>query len=337
MRSGPDPFPRRKSGRFMVGQGVRGQSYTRRMSREILRRLLGLILCLSAGAWPALAQVPSSALHAAGPAQGFVDNHGVRIHDEDGGSGPGLPVIFVHGLAGDLEMWRSQLNHLHTGRRALALDLRGHGLSGLPKDGDYSISAMASDVLAVADAAGLKRFILVGHSMGGAVILAASQAAPARVAGLLFVDPAGDVSRLPKARLDRMLDQMDGPGHLEFMKGWFGASLAYGQDATRRAVLADLQRTSPDVVRACYAGLAAYSPVAALNTFEGPMLTVVLPASTRPSSYQNLAPRLPAVVMKGTSHWLMMDDPAAFNRIMDRFLEGVPCTGARPSAPSPKP
>ena len=308
------------------------------MKRRTLRLVLVLAACLVpwASARPVQAQgfAPCSA---AASVQGFVDNHGVSIHYEDGGSGPGLPVLFVHGLAGDLDMWRAQLDHLRPARRALALDLRGHGLSGLPKDGDYSIPAMASDVLAVADAAGIKRFVLVGHSMGGAVILAVAQAAPGRVAGLLFADPAGDVSRLPKARLDRMLGQMDGPGYMEFMKGWFGASLPYGKAATRTAVFAGLQRTPPGVVRACYAGLAAYSPVAALDAYKGPMLTVVLPASTRPSSYQNLAPHLPAVLVKGASHWLMMDDAPAFNRIMDGFLDGVACKSARPPASSPKP
>ena len=291
------------------------------MKRRTLRLVLVLVGCLLpwASARSARAQgfTPRSP---AAPAQGFVDNHGVSIHYEDGGSGPGLPVIFVHGLAGDLEMWRAQLDHLRPTRRALALDLRGHGLSGLPKDGDCSIPAMASDVLAVADAAGIKRFVLVGHSMGGAVILAVAQAAPARVAGLLFADPAGDVSRLRKDRLDAMVAKMSGPAYFDFMKGWFGVNLENGKEATRALVMADLEKTPPQVVRAAYLGLAAFKAAPALRSFKGPMLTVVLPASDRPSSYQNLVPNLPAIKLANLSHWLMMDDPEGFNAILDGFL-----------------
>ena len=251
---------------------------------------------------------------------GEVEHGGVRIHYEDGGSGPGLPVLFVHGLAGDSEMWRAQVDHVRRTRRGVVLDLRGHGRSSPSPEGDYSMPALASDVLAVADALGLKRFVLVGHSMGGAVVLAASTSAPGRVAGLLFADPAGDVSRLSKDRLQSMVTKMSGPGYADFMRGWFGVNLENGKEATRALVMRDLENTPPEVVRACYLGLAAYSPKPALEAFRGPMLTVVLPGSDRASSYQNLVPGLTAVKVKDLSHWLMMDDPALFDGIMDRLL-----------------
>ncbi len=251
---------------------------------------------------------------------GEVVHGGVRIRYEDGGAGPGLPVLFVHGLAGDGEMWRAQVDHVRGSRRGVLLDLRGHGRSGPAPDGDCSMEALASDVLAVADALGLKRFVLVGHSMGGAVILAAASAAPGRVAGLLFADPAGDVSRLSKDRLASMVTKMSGPTYMDFMKGWFGVNLENCRPRTRALVMKDLEGTPPQVVRACYMGLAAYHPRPALETFRGPMLTVVLPGSDRTSSYQNLVDRLPAVKVRDLSHWLMMDDPDLFDGIMDRFL-----------------
>src|SRR5688500_10480985 len=89
---------------------------------------------------------------------------------DDGGSG-GLPVVLVHSLAGNSTHWSRQLEHLRRTRRGVALDIRGHGRSEPPKDGDYTIAAMAGDVAAVVDALGLERFVLVGHSMGGGVAL----------------------------------------------------------------------------------------------------------------------------------------------------------------------
>ena len=88
------------------------------------------------------------------------------LNVDDGGRG-GLPVVFVHSLAGNTGHWSGQLEHLRGDRRTLAIDLRGHGRSDPARDGDYSVEAMAGDIESVVAALGLRRFVLVGHSMGG--------------------------------------------------------------------------------------------------------------------------------------------------------------------------
>ena len=114
------------------------------------------------------------------------------LHVDDGGAG-GMPVVFIHSFAGSSAHWSAQLTHLRHNRRAIALDLRGHGKSALPRDGDYAIVSLASDVAAVVDRLKLKRFVLVGHSMGGAVAIAYAGARPDRVAGLVLVGAPGKV------------------------------------------------------------------------------------------------------------------------------------------------
>ena len=49
-----------------------------------------------------------------------------NIFVDDGGAGS-VSVVFVHSLAGNTQQWSAQLNHIRTTRRAIALDLRGHG------------------------------------------------------------------------------------------------------------------------------------------------------------------------------------------------------------------
>ena len=85
-----------------------------------------------------------------------------NIYIDDGGDGP-LPVVFVHSLAGNIQQWSAQLRHIRTMRRAIALDLRGHGQSSAPETGDYAIDSMAQDVQTVIAQSGLERFILIGH------------------------------------------------------------------------------------------------------------------------------------------------------------------------------
>ena len=68
----------------------------------------------------------------------------------------------------------------------MRIDQRGHGGSGAPP-GPYSRAALASDVIAVLDAEGIDRTILVGHSMGGIVAMQAALEFPERIAGLVLI------------------------------------------------------------------------------------------------------------------------------------------------------
>lgn len=112
------------------------------------------------------------------------------LHVNDGGAG-GLPVVFVHSFAGDHLHWAAQIDHLRAQRRVIAFDLRGHGRSASPASGAQSVDALADDIQAVIDGLQIDRFVLVGHSMGGAASLAYAGRHPLRVAGLMLVGTPG--------------------------------------------------------------------------------------------------------------------------------------------------
>jgi pimeloyl-ACP methyl ester carboxylesterase len=114
-----------------------------------------------------------------------------QLHVDDGGTG-GLPVLLIHSYAGSCAHWKAQLAHLRRRRRALAMDLRGHGRSSDPAAADYGMPALAEDIAAVADALELRRFVLVGHSMGGAAGAAYAGKHPARVTGLVLAGTPGN-------------------------------------------------------------------------------------------------------------------------------------------------
>ena len=83
-----------------------------------------------------------------------------------GGSGP--DVVLIHGGNRTLLDW-SPVRARLDGMRLIAYDLRGHGESDVPADGDYSFAAHHADLEAVIDAVGLHRPYVVGHSIGGNV------------------------------------------------------------------------------------------------------------------------------------------------------------------------
>jgi pimeloyl-ACP methyl ester carboxylesterase len=180
----------------------------------------------------ACGQRPMSPVRITGPAG--------ALAIDDGGRG-GLPVVFVHSLAGNSNQWAAQLQHLRPSRRAVALDLRGHGRSEPPTNGDYSIAGMAEDIGVVVDTLGLDRFVLVGHSMGGGVALSYAGAHPERVAGLLLVDPIGDGKQISGAEIMPLFAGLDSNYDTTIREYWTG--IAGPDSAVRERLLADLRAT----------------------------------------------------------------------------------------------
>jgi pimeloyl-ACP methyl ester carboxylesterase len=253
----------------------------------------------------------------------WVDGPQGRLRVEDGGRGALVPVLFVHGLAADRHVWNNQVEHLRWYRRAVSFDLRGYGESDPATNGDYSMEGYASDIAAVADALGLQKFVLVGHSMGGAIVGAYAGKHPERVAGLLFADPVGDLSKLPKDSIAQWMSGFEPQRYEAFREQWFGEMLATARPSTRDQVLADLRRVPREVVAASAKAMAAYDPLPALKAYGGPMLTVIAAQNQESYSLQNVVPGLPSKEMKDVSHWLQLDNPSGFNVLMDDFIGQV--------------
>src|SRR5690349_19639568 len=96
------------------------------------------------------------------------------------------------------------------GHRVIAYDARAHGRSSPALDGDYAYTALAADLLAVLDAAGIERATLAGASMGAHTIAAFALAHPERVASIVLITPAFDPEEDQDVRLDRWDQLSDG-------------------------------------------------------------------------------------------------------------------------------
>ncbi len=133
---------------------------------------------------------------------------GVQIHYESGGRG--LPaVIFIHGWNCDRSYWSAQLSVFAATHHVVAVDLAGHGDSGVNRE-NWSMANFGADVAAVAHALQLEDIILVGHSMGGQVALEAARVLKGRVKMVIGADTLNDVSlRYAEAQLAAMLAAME--------------------------------------------------------------------------------------------------------------------------------
>ena len=114
--------------------------------------------------------------------------------------GHGAPVVLLHGQPGGRRDWDDVVSHLDGRLRALVVDRPGYGRTGGPAVG---LAANADAVRDLLDRHHLDRAIVVGHSWGGAVALAAAQRWPDRVSGLVLVASVGGAESTD--RLDALL------------------------------------------------------------------------------------------------------------------------------------
>jgi len=110
--------------------------------------------------------------------------------EDVGHSDDRAPLVFLHGLTFDRTMWHSTIEHLDPGRRAVALDLPGHGESQAWEN--YDIEAVTDGVRRAVDEAGLDRPIVVGHSLAAVVATVYGSRYPTR--GVVNVDQALQVA-----------------------------------------------------------------------------------------------------------------------------------------------
>jgi pimeloyl-ACP methyl ester carboxylesterase len=117
--------------------------------------------------------------------------YGARVHvnREWMRRGEGAPIVFIHGLCADLNGWRPLFRLLPKTRPALAIDLPGHGLSPLGEDATFDALVDAARSVMIEE--GATRAHLVGHSLGGAVAAALSQAPGVKALSLMLIAPAG--------------------------------------------------------------------------------------------------------------------------------------------------
>ena len=119
-----------------------------------------------------------------------IDAGGKRLRVLDLGGGNATPVVLLHGFGADLNGWMFTQPALAEARRAVALDLPGHGGSTKQLDKALDGASFAADIDRALAALGINRIHLVGHSMGGAIGLHFAHWQPDRVASLALIAPA---------------------------------------------------------------------------------------------------------------------------------------------------
>lgn len=237
---------------------------------------------------------------------------------EEHGHGDGIPIVLVHGMAADASFWHATVRGLAARHRVLIPELRGHGRSAPPTDHVWEVAAFADDLAAVLAELHLERVMMVGHSFGATVVLDLLARHPARVAGALLLDPAGDFSYVPPEALRGFTAGLDDERHYaDTLEGAIEVALDGAQPDTERRVRAAFLAAPHAMVRGMYRSLLAYRPTAAVDLYPGPVELVTAPVNAATFALHALRPALPRTALRDVSHWVMMDDPARVARLIE--------------------
>jgi esterase len=142
---------------------------------------------------------------------------------------------------------------------------------------------------------------------------------PRSVAHLVLADSIGDGTQTPEAEIRPFLEALDTPAYAETIEGYW-SSIAGSDGAVLERVLADLRATPREAMVLGLHSVMAFDPKPALEAYRGPTLAVITPANDFSYSLHRLGRGLPHRVIDGTGHWLQMERPGEFNRILDQFL-----------------
>jgi pimeloyl-ACP methyl ester carboxylesterase len=265
-------------------------------------------------------------LAAPAPAGTVTAPDGVSIHYTDQGQGaPAL--VFVHGWSCDATYWDAQVAHFAGRHRVVAIDLAGHGASGQERKA-YTMEAFGADVAAVLAHLDLKDTVLVGHSMGGAIIVEAALAAPDRVAGLVGVDNFQNVGmKLPPESIDVFLATFEADFEPR-VRAWVGGFFPVGADSALAAGIAADMASAPPAV-----GLSAmrellhwYGNLTAPRLAQLKVPLMCINADAQPTQVEPIKALVPGYqlrVMAGRGHFVMREDPDGFNKLLGETVAAL--------------
>ena len=255
------------------------------------------------------------------------------VHLEYRVFGRGEPaVILVHGWCENADYWHTQFDALKSRYTVVALDLAGHGASGANRS-DWSMARYAADVATVARQIPNAHLVLVGHSMGADVALAAVPRMGNRVIGVIAVDALRSVGMPPLTG-----------GEIEAKVAPFRADFI---GATRALVSDRLfeKGADPLLVQKVAYDMSLRSPAVAVPTLEKVLafdLATVLPSvhvpvyainsDLAPTDADRIRKSLPDFtldVLPHSGHFLMLEAPERFNPLLTKDIDALVARAGR--------
>jgi len=251
---------------------------------------------------------------------------GVKISYRSFGDGS-RAVFLIHGWMVSGAVYDAMLEYLDfSGLRVIVPDLRGAGQSDKPETG-YSIKRYAEDVLAIADAEGIKSFVAFGHSMGGQIAqwLAAHHPDRISAAALACSVPASGIA-MPEDTLELFANA---GGNREAQNTILVSACKELTDAAREKLLDDSVNTSPAAVRLSFDVWRKGGFSEALCKIVAPVIYITtddpyLPPAFVRSEVISKIKGARLAVLPGPGHYLQVEKPRETAALLEAFLAALP-------------
>lgn len=266
-----------------------------------------------------------------------VDDGSIHYADD----GEGEPLVFLHGAMLSRAMWLAQARHFAPEYRVVAPDLRGHGRTGPTDRRRYSVSLFVEDLRRVLAAADLDSVHLCGLSLGGVVAQAFAAEHPDAVRGLVLADTVRSVppglgglarsAAVPRAMLHATVRTLGVEAYyraaLSVLEAAEGRRWLARRRPVRQYALGELDRVATGEFLKVLDALYDYEPVD-LGSVEAPTLVLAgeHEAAVVRGQVRRLARAIPDATRRtvpGAGHLANLENPAAFNEAVGRFLAGV--------------
>ena len=233
-------------------------------------------------------------------------------------------LVFVHGWSCDRSYWKNQVDAFSQKYEVVTLDLAGHGESGDERD-DWTIESFGGDVSQVIEKLGITEAILIGHSMGGDVIVAAAQRLPGRVKGLIWIDA---YKQLGQYRTTEQTEAFLAPFRNAFKEktnSFVRSMFQPGSDPSLMTKIAkDMSSAPPDIAIAALKSSITNDRkiTVALDALNLPLIAI---NSDKPATDSLALEKygIKTVIMHNVGHFLMMEKPDEFNRVLSKAIEEI--------------
>lgn len=250
-----------------------------------------------------------------------------RIHFHLDDCGARRNVVFLHSLGADSLEWQSEWHALKGRANLLAIDARGHGLSGTAED--VTLDDWVADIREVVQFCGFRTAAFVGLSMGGVQALGLAVQIPEIVERLLLADTFAEVDKsLRDKKIKSLADAIRHEGMLEFGRNYAKSRLirevgsyTYG-DPLIRSIAAMAPQDYLASATACFSVALGLS----LQSVKVPALVVrgsmddAAPLALSKQLVEGLA-NANYMEIPNAGHLSNLDEPTRFNEIMTGFLE----------------
>lgn len=255
------------------------------------------------------------------------------IHYQDLGNPQKLPIIMIHGMTFDHNMWNPQIKVLKKDYRVIVYDMRGHGLSNVG-DGQYTYKMFANDLKDLMDHLNIERAILCGLSMGGAVALRTYEMYPNRIMALVLSDTRSEAdSNETKEWRENSIESIKKSGLIPFTDGFLADTFAIESFETNSEAVKLIRNTvlSNEPLAVCgvlLAQAARTDMTHVLQKIKVPTLIMIGEKDkfTPLSSSQMMNDNIPGSELKiidKAGHISNLENTLEFNRYLTAFLKNI--------------